>query len=172
MINWLLFIEFLKIGLFAVGGGPATIPFLFDLTKRYNWFSAEELANMIAVSQSTPGPIGINMATYAGFQAGGILGACISTLSLVLPSVIVVVWISKALRKCANNPMLHEVMFTVRPVVVVLIGMACWELLRISVVDYYTALIWLALCVMIYFYKKSPIFYIVLSAILGIILDV
>lgn len=170
MIHWLLFIEFFKIGLFAIGGGPATIPFLFDLTKNYDWFSTGELANMIAVSQSTPGPIGINMATYAGFKAGGILGGCISTLSLVLPSLIVVVWVSKALRRCANNPILHEVMFTIRPVVVVLIGVACWELLKISVVNYYTAMVWGVLCVMIYFYKKSPIFYIILSALLGIVL--
>ena len=170
MIFWLLFVEFFKIGLFAIGGGPATIPFLFDLTKKYDWFSAEELANMIAVSQSTPGPVGINMATYAGFQGGGILGGCIATLSLVLPSLIIVVWVSKALRKCANNPMLHEVMFTIRPVVVVLICLACWELFKISIVDYYTASVWAVLCVMIYFYKKGPIFYIILSALLGVVL--
>lgn len=170
MIYWLLFYEFLKIGLFAVGGGPATIPFLFDLTKKYDWFSATELANMIAVSQSTPGPVGINMATYAGFQGGGILGGCVATLSLVLPSLIIIVWIAKMLRKCGNNPMLQEVMFTIRPVVVVLIVLACWELLKISVVNYSTAIVWLALCIMIHFYKKGPIFYIMLSAFLGVIL--
>lgn len=69
-----LFWEFFKIGLFAVGGGMVTIPFLFDLTRKFDWFTAEELTNMIAVSQSTPGPVGVNMATYAGFQAAGVLG--------------------------------------------------------------------------------------------------
>ena len=74
------------------------------------------------------------------------------------------------LRKCGNNPMLQEVMFTIRPVVVVLIVLACWELLKISVVNYSTAIVWLALCIMIHFYKKGPIFYIMLSAFLGVIL--
>ena len=86
MIFGILFSEFFKIGLFAVGGGLVTIPFLFELTRKYNWFSAQELMDMIAVSQSTPGPIGINMATYAGFQTAGIYGGIVATFGLVLPS--------------------------------------------------------------------------------------
>lgn len=69
----LVFWEFFKIGLFAVGGGPATLPYLMDLTKKFDWFSMEELTNMIAVSESTPGPLGINMATYAGYETLGLL---------------------------------------------------------------------------------------------------
>ena len=69
MILGILFSEFFKIGLFAVGGGLVTIPFLFELTRKYDWFSAQELMDMIAVSQSTPGPIGVNMATFAGYNA-------------------------------------------------------------------------------------------------------
>ena len=72
MIYLTLFIEFFKIGLFSIGGGMATVPFLMELTQKYTWFTKTELANMIAISESTPGPIGINMATYAGFHAGGI----------------------------------------------------------------------------------------------------
>ena len=103
MIYWLLFFEFFKIGLFAIGGGMVTIPFLFDLTKKYDWFSAAELTDMIAVSQSTPGPVGVNMATYAGFQTAGISGGIIATFGLVLPSVVIVIWLSKLLSHYAEN---------------------------------------------------------------------
>ena len=75
-----LFFEFFKIGLFAIGGGAVTIPFLFDLSDRFQWFSKQELIDMIAVSQATPGPIGVNMATYGGFLAGGIIGALCATI--------------------------------------------------------------------------------------------
>ena len=94
MIFLQLFYEFFKIGLFAVGGGMATIPFLMDLTSRYSWFTMADLTNMIAVSESTPGPIGINMATYAGFNAAGIPGALCATLSLVLPAWIIIILIA------------------------------------------------------------------------------
>lgn len=91
MIYGLLFYEFFMVGLFAIGGGAATIPFLFDLSAKYNWFSFEDLANMIAVSESTPGPIGVNMATFAGFETAGVLGALCATFGLILPSVIIIV---------------------------------------------------------------------------------
>ena len=90
-----LFWEFFKIGLFAVGGGMVTIPFLFDLTRKFDWFTAEELTNMIAVSQSTPGPVGVNMATYAGIQDAGVWGGIIATFGLALPSKDIVICNSK-----------------------------------------------------------------------------
>ena len=78
----LLFFEFFKTGLFAVGGGMATLPFLYDMLGRHpDWFTASQLADMIAVSESTPGPIGVNMATYVGFETSGIPGALVATLS-------------------------------------------------------------------------------------------
>ena len=85
MIYLQLFWEFFKIGLFAIGGGPATLPFLMDLTEKYDWFTMADLTNMVAVAESTPGPIGLNMATYAGFHAAGIPGGVTATMSLVLP---------------------------------------------------------------------------------------
>ena len=98
----LIFIEFFKTGLFAIGGGLATIPFLMQMTEKYDWFTTEELSNMIAVSESTPGPIGINMATYVGYSAGsesfgvigGILGGIFATTALVLPSLIIIMIIA------------------------------------------------------------------------------
>ena len=95
MIYLVLFWEFCKIGLLAIGGGLVTIPFLMELTDKYDWFSKQQLADMIAVSESTPGPIGVNMATYGGFNAAGIWGGLAATLGLVFPSLVVIVLISK-----------------------------------------------------------------------------
>ncbi len=167
MLGWVLFYEFFKIGLFAIGGGAVTIPFLFDLTEKYTWFSKEELINMIAVSQSTPGPIGVNMATYAGFQTLGIWGGIIATLGLVLPSLVIVILISKMLRKYVNTPCWCEVMQTIRPVVIALILFAASELFVLSVTDWYRTIFAIAFFALVYFYKKSPVFYIILSGILG-----
>ena len=90
MIYLRLFYEFFKTGLFAIGGGLATLPFLSDMADRTGWFTQAQLADMLAVSESTPGPVGVNMATYVGFETGGILGAVVATLGLVAPSVIVI----------------------------------------------------------------------------------
>ena len=170
MILAKLFWEFFQIGLFAIGGGPVTIPFLFDLTEKYDWFTAQELTNMIAVSQSTPGPIGVNMATYAGFQTAGVLGGLVATFGLVFPSLIIVIRVSKFLRKCGNNPLLNDVMLSIRPVVMALILMAGIDLLKISVIDWFSGIFAILFFALVYFYKKGPIFYIILSAILGVVL--
>lgn len=170
MIYVLLFYEFLKIGLFAIGGGMVTIPFLFDLTEKFNWFTAQELTDMIAVSQSTPGPVGVNMATYAGFKAAGVLGGCVATFGLVFPSVIIVILVSKLLKKWSENLFVADVMAAIRPAVVALILQAGFELLHLSAHDYFAFGFVVVFLLLIHFYKKSPIFYIVLSAILGIVL--
>ncbi len=169
MVYGVLFWEFFKIGLFAIGGGMVTIPFLFDLTKKYDWFSAEELTNMIAVSQSTPGPVGVNMATYAGFQTAGIGGGIIATLGLVLPSVIIVIMVSKLLSHYKDNLWIKEIMSSIRPAVVALILLAGFELLKLSVHDLFSIIFAVAFFLLVYFLKKSPIFYIILSAVLGVL---
>ena len=92
-------IEFFKTGLFAVGGGLATIPFLQDMAIKYGWFDLTTLSTMIAVSESTPGPIGINMATYVGYITLGPVGGIISTIALVTPSIIVILIIANMLEK-------------------------------------------------------------------------
>ena len=92
MIYLNLFIEFFKTGLFAVGGGLATLPFLYSIAERYPWFTTAELADMIAVSESTPGPIGVNMATYAGYTSTGILGGLVATLGLIIPSLVITLY--------------------------------------------------------------------------------
>ena len=103
MIYLQLFYEFFKTGLFAVGGGLATLPFLYDMADRTGWFTRPQLADMLAVSESTPGPIGVNMATYVGFVTCGIPGAIISTLGLVTPSIIVILIIAAFLKAFRHN---------------------------------------------------------------------
>ena len=104
MILLRLFYEFFKTGLFAVGGGMATLPFLYDISTRTCWYTHEKLADMIAVSESTPGPIGVNMATYVGFETAGIPGAVIATLGLVTPSIMIILLIARALKAFRENP--------------------------------------------------------------------
>ena len=90
MIYWHLFFEFFKIGFFSFGGGYATIPFLYSLSERYGWFTQGDIVNMLAISQSTPGPIGINMATFAGDKTAGVLGSIIATSGIVLPTFVII----------------------------------------------------------------------------------
>ena len=169
MIYILLCWEFFKIGLFAVGGGLVTVPFLFDLSETYGWFSAAELTDMIAVSQSTPGPIGINMATYVGFRTAGIGGALAATLSEILPSIIVVYFISRLLTKWAENRYVINVLNGIRPAVMAFILFSGWNIAKIAITDMKTLVILLILTLLMHFYKKSAIFYIVISAIIGLL---
>ena len=115
MIYLKLFCEFFKTGLFAVGGGMATLPFLYALSDKTGWFSHADLANMIAVSESTPGPIGVNMATYVGFTTAGILGAVFSTLGLVAPSIIVILLIARFLEAFKENQYVKNAFYGLRP---------------------------------------------------------
>jgi len=125
-----LFIEFLKTGLFAVGGGLATIPFLTAMTEKYDWFTAQQLADMIAVAESTPGPIGVNTATFAGFRAAGIPGAVIATFGLVLPSFLIILAIAGALQKYKSNPLVQNAFSGLRPASTGLIAAAGWSVLK------------------------------------------
>jgi len=124
MIYLQLFYEFFKVGLFSVGGGLATIPFLQDLGARTGWFTAADLADMIAVSESTPGPMGVNMSTYVGFRCGGIPGAVVGVLGLIAPSVIVILIIAGFLKKFRDSRVVDAVFSGLRPASVGLITAA------------------------------------------------
>ena len=124
MIYFQLFYEFFKIGLFALGGGLATLPFLYNLAAKYPWFDASMLPNMIAVSESTPGPIGVNMATYAGYSAAGISGGIVATLGLVTPSIIIIMIIAGFLNKFQENLYVKSAFYGLRPAVTALIAIA------------------------------------------------
>lgn len=115
MIFLRLFYEFFKVGLFSVGGGLATLPFLRHLGEVTGWFSAADLANMVAVSESTPGAMGINMATYVGFTVAGIPSAIIATLGLVTPSILVILIVAKFLEAFRTNRTVDAVFYGLRP---------------------------------------------------------
>lgn len=123
MLYLKLFWEFFKTGLFAIGGGMATIPFLYDISDATGWFSRDDLANMIAVSESTPGPIGVNMATYVGFvtgmdafgTVGAVLGAVIATVGLIAPSIIVILAIAAILKSFRDNRYVNQAFYGLRP---------------------------------------------------------
>ena len=119
-----LFWEFLKIGVFAVGGGMAALPFLYDLADSTGWFDYAQIADMLAVSESTPGPIGINMATYVGYEVGGIPGAFIATLGTILPGVTVVLIVVHFLEKFRGNRYMDAAFYGLRPASTALIAVA------------------------------------------------
>ena len=135
MIYLLLFWEFFKTGLFAVGGGMATIPFLEDMSTRYGWFTHAQLADMVAVSESTPGPIGVNMATYVGYLTGGVPGAVVATLGLICPSVIIILIIAAFLKAFRSNKYVERVFYGIRPASTGLIASAGISVLMLCIVD-------------------------------------
>lgn len=181
MIYLTLFIEFFKIGLFSVGGGMATVPFLMELAEKYPWFTAAELANMIAISESTPGPIGINMATYAGYNASGLPGALVATSGLVAPALIIIVIIAKFMSDFSDNKYVKAAFYGIRPMIAALIGYAVWQIAEITFADtsgtgivfHYPEII---LCAVLFalmqwkpLKKLHPILWIGCGAVLGIL---
>lgn len=184
----LIFWEFFKTGLFAIGGGLATIPFLMKMTENYDWYTTEELSNMIAVSESTPGPIGINMATYVGYSVGsekfgiigGTLGGILATTALVLPSLVIIMIIAGFLQKFRQNKLVEKTFFCLRPatigmLTVSLIAMmsplffnfaasGIFEILNLKVIVLFGLLLFGILK-----FKKHPIVYLAIGAVAGII---
>lgn len=128
MIYFSLFFEFLKIGLFSFGGGYATLPFLLDMSEKFCWFSPSELTQMLAISSVTPGPIGLNMATFAGFKTAGILGSILATSAIVLPSLVLVILISKMLKKFKETEVLCQIFYVLRPATCALLAFVGYKL--------------------------------------------
>lgn len=185
MVYLKLFIEFFKTGLFAVGGGLATLPFLYNIADNYDWFTKAELIDMIAVSESTPGPIGVNMATYAGFSSAEFLGALISSMALILPSLIIILIVSSFLKKFKENKLVEYSFSALRPAVAGLISAAALELIKISLLTLDTfyktknitdfinikaVIFFLILFFGIKKFKLHPIVYILIAGVTGVFL--
>lgn len=132
MIYLRLFLEYFKVGLFSVGGGLATLPFLTDLGERTGWFTPGDLADMLAVSESTPGPMGVNMATYVGFHIGGIPGSIAAILGLIAPSIIVVLIIAGFLQKFRQSRVVDALFYGLRPASTALITAAFLQVCSIA----------------------------------------
>ena len=186
MIYLVLFYEYFKVGLFAVGGGLATLPFLTELGDRTGWFTHAQLTDMLAVSESTPGPIGVNMATYIGFTYAGIPGAVVATLGLITPSVIIILIIAGFLEKFRSNKYVDRAFYGIRPastglITAALIGLFATCLLgadgfkgiftRITI-DPKVILLFVVLLVLSNIKKIRdihPIFFVIAAAAIGII---
>lgn len=195
MILLQLFWEFFKTGLFAIGGGLATVPFLQDISAKTGWYTAGQLADMIAVSESTPGPMGVNMATYVGFTVGsqelggpvmGVVAALIATLGLVAPSVIVIMIVAYFLKRFRSSKLVDGALYGLRPASVALISAAGVDIVLIAVLRVdsiyqiaQAALSWKALALAALVYVSThikklkslhPIWFIAASAVIGVVL--
>lgn len=197
MLYLQLFLEFFKTGLFAIGGGMATIPFLYEMSDKTGWFTHGDLANMIAVSESTPGPIGVNMATYVGFITGsnqggaafGVLAAVTATLGLMTPSVIIILIIAGFLKSFKNSKHVKQAFYGLRPASTGLITAAgitvavstlffeekMAEGLSLAVVNWKGLILAVLLWILTNKVKKTkglhPILFIAGSAVIGILLS-
>ena len=169
MIYLLLAYEFFKIGLFSFGGGYATIPFLYHISKEYAWYSFDELTQMTAVASITPGPVGINVATYAGMKTSGVLGSAVATLSEMLPSFILVLIIAKLLKKFSDNFYVKSIITTLKPISCALLVSVAIGLLKPEIYDLKAMILLGLLLVLSWKSKKDPIFYILISAIVGVV---
>ena len=169
MIYLTLFLEFFKVGLFSVGGGLSTIPFLYELADKYTWFDEKMLMDMIAVSQSTPGAIGVNMATFAGFRASGILGGIIATLGVVFPSLIIILIIASFLQSFADLSIVQSAFAGIRVAVVALIITTVIKLLKSSIKDYLGVIIAIIAFIISAFIGLSPVYVVIAAGLTGFI---
>ena len=183
MIYLQLFYEFFKTGLFAIGGGMATLPFLSDMAGRTGWFTAAQIADMLAVSESTPGPIGVNMATYVGFASAGPLGALVATLGLVTPSIIVILIVAAFLKSFRDNRYVNAAFYGLRPastamvasagITVVLSALLHEGATGLAAVDWKAAALAAVLLVLTRWVKPTkklhPIVFILASAVVGVV---
>ena len=196
MMLWKLFWEFFKTGLFAIGGGMATVPFLQDISAKTGWFTSADLANMIAVSESTPGPMGVNMATYVGYTVGsqqlggtgmGVVGAVVATLGLISPSIVVILIVAYFLKRFRDSKLVDSVLYGLRPASVALISAAGVEIVLFAVLRVGSiwriadaSLSWKAVVLALAVFagtnlipglkKIHPIWFVVASAVAGVLL--
>ncbi len=168
MIYLKLFLEFFHIGLFSFGGGYATIPFLYHIADVQKWYTTKQLSDMIAVSSITPGPVGVNVATFAGFKTAGILGAAMATASVILPSFIIVIIISKLLEQFKHNKYVQSVIYTLKPA-------GCGLLAAIGVDMFIDNINLLGMVLLVCLFvasiteKRDPLFYLAVSAVVGLV---
>ncbi len=179
-LYFLLWYEFTKIGIFAIGGGYAALPFLYYLQSKYEWFTVDELTDMIDVSNITPGPVGINMATYTGFTTAGIIGSLIATVSIVSVPFILTILITKLFTKFQDNKTVNDIFTGLRPAACALLASIGIKLLYQTIVnseiqnnfhiDYYSLILFIILILPFSFMKKNPLLIILSGAIGGILI--
>ena len=183
-----LFWEFFKTGLFSVGGGLATLPFIYDISDKTGWFTHGQIADMIAVAESTPGPIGINMATYVGFTTAGIPGALCATLGIITPPITIILIIAKFLQRFRESKLVDQAFYGLCPASAALIAAAGVSVVKIALLDLeafaashvlsdlfawkaiaLAAVIWVLTNLVKQTKKLHPLAFIALSAVVGIV---
>ena len=185
MIYLQLFYEFLKIGLFTIGGGMATLPLLTDLGARTGWFDQSFITEMVAISESTPGPIGINMATYVGYNLGGVLGGIVASLGVALLPLVISLIVARFIIKFKESRYVEAAFYGVRPAVIALIFTALITLFTTvflntdligsgvsltHIISFPKLIYFVAIFFCIYKFKLHPIIYIAISAVVGILI--
>ena len=170
MIYWNLFLKFFYIGLFSFGGGYATLPFLYDIATNERWYTIKQLTDMIAVSSLTPGPVGINVATFCGFVTSGILGSIISTLSIILPSYIIVTIVFKTIDKFKTNTYIKGAIRGLKPAGCALLTSVLISIFMNSKFHLIGTLCILILITISFYKRLTPAKYFAITATLGAIL--
>jgi chromate transporter len=177
---FVLYAEFFKIGLFSIGGGLATLPFLFDLAARYDWLGPEKVGDFLAIAQSSPGAMGVNMAAQSGFAAAGVPGAVIAPLGLVSVPIVVIILVARMLTRFKEKRAVEMVFSGLRPAAAGLIAAAGFGVWKLSLYNgnarvWYEALrprealLFAVVFALIWKFKKHPIVYIAAAGIAGVI---
>ncbi len=167
MIYLNLFLQFFHIGLFSFGGGYATLPFLYHIAEVQKWYTVQQLTDMIALSSITPGPVGVNVATFAGFATSGILGSLVATTSIILPSYIIVILVSKLLEQFKTNKNVKAAIYALKPA-------GCGLLAAVGIDMFVNNTnIWGMILLVVLFIisrkqKHDPLFYLGVSALVGL----
>lgn len=165
-----LFLQFFHVGVFSFGGGYATLPFLYDIADKFHWYSAKQLTDMLAISSITPGPVGVNVATFAGFTTAGILGSLVATTAIILPSYIIVTIVFKVIDKFRTNRNIKGAIRGLKPAGCALLSVVGIKLLFTSNLHLLGTLILLGFLILSIKKKQDPLFYLGISAILGLII--
>lgn len=169
-----LFYEFFKVGLFSVGGGLATLPFLYEMGEKTGWFTHTDVTNLIAISESTPGPIGVNAATYVGFLSAGLPGAVVATLGLIAPAIVVILLVSRVLDRFRDSRLVGNIFYGLRPASTALIaaaGLAVAQTTFLAGLAVRWPQVALAAVLLVLTNKTDwhPVFYIALAAAAGVV---
>lgn len=165
-----LFLQFFHVGVFSFGGGYATLPFLYDIADKFHWYSTKQLTDMLAISSITPGPVGVNVATFAGFTTAGILGSLVATTAIILPSYIIVTIVFKVIDKFRTNRNIKGAIRGLKPAGCALLSVVGIKLLFTSNLHLLGTLILLGFLILSIKKKQDPLFYLGISAILGLII--
>ena len=170
MIYLQLFWQFFQIGIFSFGGGYATLPFLYEIADKFHWYTTSDLTNMLAISSITPGPVGVNVATFAGFNSAGIFGSLLATTAVILPSFVIVTIVSKTLEKFKTNRFVKSAVRSLKPAGCALLTSVGIKLLFTSNLYLFGTLLLILLIILSFIKKLDPLFYLGVSAVAGLIL--